>query len=77
MNPLFEFDGDVFATEAVAAVVVFPPNEEEEEEQWTVRLVLWGAAQPVDYYEDTEADARQTQLRAVSAWRNAFAQAAS
>ena len=46
MNSLFEFSGDVFATDALAAVVVYPPNEDEDEEQWTISLVLRGAAEP-------------------------------
>ncbi len=74
MNSLFEFEGDVFAADAVAAVVVYPPDKEEEEEQWTIRLILRGAPESVNYYEETEKAARETQLRAVAAWKNALAQ---
>ncbi len=73
MTSLFEIEGDVFATDGLAAVVVYPPNEDEDEEQWTVSLVLRGGARPVNYYADTEGDAREIQLKAVNAWRNALA----
>ena len=73
MNSLFEVEGDVFAADAVAAVVVYPPNEDEDEEQWTISVVLRGRAEPVKYYAETESDARETQLKAVTAWKSALA----
>jgi hypothetical protein len=73
MNSLFEIQGDVYAADAVAAILVFPPNEDEEEEQWTVRIALRGMADTQCYYEDSEEDARQTQMQAVAAWKNALA----
>ncbi|MCX6903467.1 MAG: hypothetical protein NTW03_08320 [Verrucomicrobia bacterium] len=73
MNSLIEIEGDVFAANELAAVVVFPPNEDEDEEQWIISLLLRGGAEPVKYYADTEADAREMQLKAVAAWKNALA----
>ncbi len=72
MNALFEFAGDMFAADALAAVVVYPPNEDEDESQWTISLILRGVAEPVKYYAETEEDARETQLQVVAAWKAAL-----
>jgi hypothetical protein len=73
MSSLFEIEGDIYAADAVAAILVYPPDEEAEEEQWTVRVALRGVPETQCYYKDTEAQARQAQLQAAAAWKNALA----